>query len=483
MNNKFDIIIIGAGIGGLVSAALAAKYRKKVLIVDKNPFPGGYISSISQNGFIFDRGIIFISGIKNNGEFYRILEELELDKKIELVCFDVLGKICSPNYEVNFMANREKMAKELAAFFPNESDNIDSFLLDCEKLLDEIVNMPAKSMILPNHFPTFFKYRSKSLEDVINEHFQNPALKSFFLSHPFFLSEPKDSIMVSALRMASALAGDLFYPKGGMQALADSFVECIQGYNGEVLLNAKVEKILIKDNKAQGITINENTFMADHIISDIDPWYLQNYLLEDEYKDQKYFQQLNQNTVGRSAFMLYLGAKIDIDASSCYLSYVPDNIPISGFNHDTTGIAILIPSLIDPSMAPKGMHTLIIEVPAPYSYKNNWMSDANSREYELLIEEVSAAIIKSAENVIPNLSKRIFLRESATPISFEKLTYNRHGSTMGWTKTPRNMQKIWGRKFPIQNLYQTGQWSGPFGGVLGSSLYGQEIARAICQKQ
>jgi phytoene dehydrogenase-like protein len=482
MNDKFDIIVVGAGIGGLVSAALASKYGKKVLIVDKNPFAGGYVSSMKQNGFVFDQGIIFISGVKNNGEFYKILEELDLDKKIELVCFDVLGKICSPNYEVKFRADRKRMAEELASFFPNESESISNFLWDCEKLLDEIVAMPAKSMILPKQFPTFFKYRTKMLEDVINEHFQNPTLKSFFLSHPFFLSEPKDSVLVSALRMASALAGDLFYPKGGMQSLADAFVEKIQNYGGEILLNTEVDKVLINDNAAYGVSHGGYNYFADHIISDIDPWHLQNNMLNDEFKTHKYFQSLNQNTVGRSAFMLYLGVTMEIDSSNCYLSYVPEDIPIDGFNHKTTGIAILIPSLIDPSMAPDNSHTLIIEVPAPYSYKGNWMATANKSDYEFLIDEVSDAVIKSAEKVIPNLSKNIVHQGYATPISFEKLTYNREGSTMGWTKTPKNMQKMWGRKFPIQNLYQTGQWSGPFGGVLGSSLYGQEIARAICQK-
>lgn len=249
MNDKFDIIIIGAGIGELVSAALACKYGKKVLIVDKNPFAGGYVSSMTQNGFVFDQGITFISGVKNNGEFYKILEELDLVKK-------------------------------------------------------------------------------------------------------------------------------------------------------------------------------------------------------DEFKNYKYFQSLNQNTVGRSAFMLYLGTKIEIDSSNCYLSNVPEDIQINGFNHEKTGIAILIPSLIDPSMAPNSMHTLIIEVPAPYSYKDNWRITSDKSDDELLIDEVSNAVIKSAEKVIPNLSKNIVHKLYATPVSFEKLTYNREDSTMEWTKTPKNMQKFGGGNSP-----------------------------------
>ena len=110
---------------------------------------------------------------------------------------------------------------------------------------------------------------------------------------------------------------------------------------------------------------------------------------------------------------------------------------------------------MEPSYAPTGKSSVILVSLAPYSHKNNWMigsEGARTEQYQSLKKEVVDRMIKIAEKVIPNLSKHIVVEDAATPLTFERYTWNSEGAWYG----PRIDQKMPAYITPVKNLYLAG---------------------------
>ena len=89
---KYDVIIIGAGLGGLTCGALLAKSGLKTLIIEQHSIPGGYCTSFKRKGFIFDSAVHFTEGLSPGGRLHEILKDLGVEKEIEVYKLDPLAR-------------------------------------------------------------------------------------------------------------------------------------------------------------------------------------------------------------------------------------------------------------------------------------------------------------------------------------------------------------------------------------------------------
>ena len=126
MNKKYDVVIIGAGIGGLVCGCYLAKAGLKVLICEQHSIPGGYCTSFSRKGYRFDSAVHYMGGI-NRGSFKGILNELGLENDIRFIQNDPTDKIILKNSTTYIRANPHDTIKEFKKSFPHESVNIVNF--------------------------------------------------------------------------------------------------------------------------------------------------------------------------------------------------------------------------------------------------------------------------------------------------------------------------------------------------------------------
>jgi prolycopene isomerase len=99
--------------------------------------------------------------------------------------------------------------------------------------------------------------------------------------------------------------------------------------------------------------------------------------------------------------------------------------------------------------------------------------------YKEIKEEIAQKIIGIAEQVIPGLSKHIMVRDASTPLTYERMTLNRHGAAMGWYLSAREFSRIRSQKTPIANLYQAGHWTFPGGGIPMVIISGINAARLV----
>ena len=97
---RYDVIVIGAGMGGLTAAALLAKKGLKTLLLEKEDQVGGYVVSFKRHGCIFDATGAFVGGCHEGGEFYQILNEIGAPKEIEFIPIHHVRNIY-PGFEVH----------------------------------------------------------------------------------------------------------------------------------------------------------------------------------------------------------------------------------------------------------------------------------------------------------------------------------------------------------------------------------------------
>ena len=134
-------------------------------------------------------------------------------------------------------------------------------------------------------------------------------------------------------------------------------------------------------------------------------------------------------------------------------------------------------SIKNPMLAPMGKHTVAISAFVPYEFFID--GDEVSPHYTEIKEEIAQNIIDIAEKVIPGLSSHIMVRDASTPVTYERITLNTHGASMGWYLSAKEFSRIRSQKTPIVNLYQAGHWTFPGGGIPMVILSGIYAAKLV----
>jgi prolycopene isomerase len=132
---------------------------------------------------------------------------------------------------------------------------------------------------------------------------------------------------------------------------------------------------------------------------------------------------------------------------------------------------IAIPTYMDPGLAPPGNHVVIIMTMAPYNlHLKSWREEK---------KRVTQMLIDKAESIIPGLSQHIVVKDSATPLTYERYTGNSLGAAMGWAFSPDMFMRRLEQRTPIANLYLAGHWTTPGGGVPAVAISGLRAAQTI----
>lgn len=489
LSKRYDIAIIGAGMGGLACGAMLAKKGLSVLVAEQHFKPGGYCTSFKRKGFHFDVGLGWINGAERGGIISNTLQELDLENEIEFIELDPALGVVGSDYNLP-MIPFESHIDEWKKMFPGEEKNLDAFARECKALVSEITALGETApdllgfggkMWLMKKFlfnsPTLKKYGKKTFKEAVDESFEDPKLKvilgSFF---PPDVGAP--GLMVFGLSICQ-------YPKGGFQALADVFAKGVIKHRGKLVFKTMVTKILIEKGKAVGVELEDGTKIhSRYVVSNVDAKQTFFKLVGKQHLNRKYIKGLEEPLFMPPDFLISLGVDMDLKAMGfdgvAILYNRSDSIDdIFSGDPDKCSLAIGMPSFCDPSHAPEGMATVQISALFPYNHKNYWKREkdgARGEEYKKLKETVANKLISAAEEVIPELSKHIVCKDIATPLTFERYTLNSEGA-MGWFPSPGSKERS--QKTPIKNLYQAGHWTFPGSGIDSVISSGRNAAQLV----
>jgi len=452
-----DAIVVGAGAGGLTTAALLARRGLSVLVLERRDVAGGSLNTCRRPGYAFDAGAQYIGDCGPGGSVPRILRAagatdggfLEMDP-------DGYDTFCFPDFTFRMPRGVERFRARLLERFPHEAPGIDRYLTALTQIwaLQSLRGRPAVIM------GTLWRSRAAlpafhgTVERFLNTCTRDSKLRAVLTAQGGEYAEPpsRAPLLTHATVQMSYLQG-AYYPAGGPEALSRRLVSSIERHGGTVLLRTTVTRILVQRGRVTGVEfesaqLGRRTVRTPVIVSDTG--------LERTYLGLVGVDQLRAKTVRRvrgddtapRLGAVYLGVKRDLRAEGIpntnfwvHPSYDPEALYAearAGRFCPEPACFISPTSLKDPTnprLAPPGITNVQIKAVVP-SQPEAWgtttaeiASGAYVRNpaYRWATEAFADRLLGVAERVLPGLRRDVVYLDAATPISHAHLT----GSTGG----------------------------------------------------
>lgn len=495
IDNTFDAIIVGAGLGGLSFSATLAKYGKKVLVIEKHDKVGGYATSFIRGDFRFDASLHNIGPIY--GPLKEIFEDIGILDKIKYVPFENFQRIIFPDHNINIPKGIDNFIEILSEYFPEEKEGIKKLfneLRHIRKGFDEFEYMSLsgnpEDLINPMMavaYPQFIELAQISFGEFMDKYINDKSLKGIIGNVWWYFGSPPSTI--ASLLYSVQSAGYIEYSGGNIegtsQSLSNSLEEIIIANHGKIILNTEVKKVLIEDKKAEGVLTDQGEiFYSDMIITNIGARNTLKISDEDQIK-KRYKRKVDNQEISLSALQLYLGLDCnpkDLGMKdhtfTVFFTYDHDenykNI-IEG-KYDKAFFCCLNYSFFDKTAAPEGKGILNIFT---LDHIKNW-ENLSENQYRIKKEKVIDIIIKKAEKYIPDLSRHIVVKELGTPRTMHKYTFNPDGSIYGPSLIVEQAGMLRLQPItPVKGLFIVGSSIYPGGGYPSVISSGYKTAKMI----
>ena len=485
----FDIIIIGAGVGGLTCGALLAQRGLKILVVEKNRKVGGCCTSFRRKGFTFDVSVQSIGECHRGGRIWRLLDRLDLLDKIQFIRLEPAREYHFPDRKIRQYSDLSSHIDHLSSQFPKESEGIRDVYSTFGQLFREISEMPPSldwfdTKAFRSRYPLYSRWKDKTLQDLLDQFIVDPELKTILsVRSSYALIPPQwiSLVAMSSLEM-SYFEGGVYCVKGNMETFPRLLMKKLIQLGGQVVTNQEVTRILVEGRKAFGIRTRKGVeYTGRVIISNCDATLTFCGLVDEGVLPHRFLSRLKGMKPSFSYYISYVGIEGSLDEElPCANNEIFfDYDPLREYNAlsknqlpSNPSFYLLAPSLVNPNHAGKGLSTLCLSFKVPYAYSRTWGHDVR--------RNLSQNLLDKASEMIPNLRDRIVVMADSTPMSIERITNNRWGSAYGWAQYPRQagIYRL-NRITPIEDLYLTGHWTSPGGGISAVVASGETTADLI----
>ncbi len=463
MRKEWDTIVVGAGVGGLTAAAKLVKEGQRVLVLDRNPHPGGTAYVYRRKGFSFPMGPL---GFSHPERIKSILRDLGCDAPLPLC--RVHYRIKAFNLDVPISLPSSQMVKELSALFPSDAEGVIRFFQDVERTLSADPVSDAEVS------------RSFSADEYLHEFIKDRRLRRILGS--LGTEEPYSNFPLLASQWNLMTKEGIWYPQEGMGSFCDRLARAVTGQAaglGELRLGVEVANIKVEHGEVTGVRLKDGEeFSSSSVISNGDFKTTFLALLDSEVVPPAWHKAVSLAKQTGSVLQVCLG----IDSSGADLSCFRDAARLiyrrgnasearSTLDWNTAEVdpetlageelEISLWSKDDKSLAPEGKDVIVIRAEADYShfarYKLGWRKRTPAYlEYK---NRLAKSLIREAERVIPGLQDAIVVMDVATPLTFEDQGGRTGGAVAGWSwdfrdsrdSTPRELIRT-----PIRGLYMAG---------------------------
>ncbi|MFP4618472.1 MAG: phytoene desaturase family protein [Spirochaetaceae bacterium] len=503
---KYDVIIVGAGMAGQVAAGYCAKAGKRVLLLEQNHQTGGNMSGFTRRGFYFDGGD---QSFESLGLVFPILRELAGFRPEDFI--KARYRMVSRDFDF-FIDGPEHVEQELRRAFPGEPGitplfkeikKVDRFLRENYDPWDfPLINHPhikdlAKVIKWLPSLKGWSTFRRREKELGVIEH---PGLRNW-LTHVGYYRMP----YLFFAGFWHLWSYDYWYPRGGMQAMHKRLADAFEGYGGELKVNTLVSSIDTDSSgcRAKGVTTAEGEhYEADTIVYAGDYKKLINNVLGPEFFPQKKVKRLNSAQLTEGLVSVYLGLDMSDDELARTLNYSQHPFYFPNYDvifpdrnspedvHRNMWVALNHFGKESPA-APEGKSTLTVQTFSAYDWQNYWRNggDSNSRsaEYREFKHKVGMELVGLAENLVPGLGSRIEFMDVGTPLTLHRFTRNTEGASGGWCYDDQ-VSPVWRLAglnrigTPLPNLYAAGHYALWPGGVISAALCGRIVANRVLGK-
>ncbi|WP_088241747.1 carotenoid isomerase [Calothrix rhizosoleniae] len=492
VGHKLDAIVIGSGIGGLVTATQLAAKGAKVLVLESYLIPGGSAGYFERQGYRFDVGASMIFGFGHKGTTNLLTRALQaVNMSLTTIPDPVQIHYHLPNgLDIKVDRNYEQFLQNITQYFPHEEQGIRSFYHECWQVFNCLNRIELLSLEEPRYLLRVFsqhplaclglaKYLPCNVGDIARRYIKDPLLLKFIDIECYCWSVvPADMTpMINAgMVFSDRHYGGVNYPQGGVGQIAQKLAQGLEEVGGDIRYQARVKRILTRRGKAVGVELaNGSVYYAKRIVSNATRWDTFNKLLPEKAKpiNEKKWQQRYQKSP--SFLSLHMGIRAEVlpQGTDCH------HILLDNWKQmaDVEGtIFVSIPTLLDPDLAPPGHHII-------HAFTPHWISEwqgLSAKEYALKKEEAGERIIQRLGKIFPDLNSGLDYLEVGTPRTHRRFL-GREDGTYG----PIPRRKLWGllgmpfNRTAIPGLYCVGDSTFPGQGLNAVAFSGFACAHRI----
>jgi all-trans-retinol 13,14-reductase len=498
VEENWDVIVIGSGIGGMSCASALAQHNKKVLVVEQHYIPGGMTHMFSRNGFEWDVGVHVIGEMGSDdvtGKHFGWLT----DNKVKMISQGNPSDkfLFSEGTVFDFPDTEEQFVKNLKNVFPEESEKIDAYISIVSGFRDDAYFVLK---ILPERIANLISkvlYKFKrdwwrvTTDEVLAELGISGRLRTVLTTQWGYIgATPNESSFAAHAVVQRHFMSGSFYPEGGSKTLSEHILSVVVRNEGKILTQASVERILIKKNRAYGIKLSSGKeFYAKRIVSAASIKNTVNKLMPKHYRESRWGKEINSLGQSPSYISVNLGFDSPIkelipQAPNLWIYNTMNfNEKVWNFNEveEPPMIYISFPSLKNGANKPK-KHTGECVIFVPWEPFEKWKNSERSerpQDYLKLKIDLEKRVVRSLNKNLPKLMEKCTYINTSTPVTTEYYTRSVQGSAYGLESTPKRYKCSALRvRTPVKKLYMTGADVG-LSGIAGVMMSGVLTAATI----
>ncbi len=475
-------MIIGSGIGGLVSALILAKEGLKVCVLEKNNQYGGNLQTFSRDKLIFDTGVHYLGGLSKGQNLHHFFSYLEIMQDLELQKMDENGydKITFGDDEIEYphAQGYDNFVEQLSKYFPEERENLEDY---CEEIQRICNHFPRYNVIGKDSYSEeILHLNTKRFIESIT---QNTKLQSVLLGSNFLYAGDSENIpfYVHALTVNSYIQSAYKCVKGGSQ-ISKLLIRKLREYGADVHKHSEVSEIIFNENNVLSSvkTKSGKEYFAKQFISNIEIHTLTKLIGEERLKKSFLNRVLSWEPVS-SCFSVYLVLKPQAISNFNYniYHYSSEESVWNAYRYDEKAW----PETYMLSSTPSKHHPEFAESLTAISYMDfeevkAWQKTVNTiaeerergKQYEKFKLEKAEKMIDALEKKIPNLRGSIKNIYTSSPLSYRDYIGSFEGNMYGYIKSSENpLKTMVSPRTKISNLFLTGQTVNMHG-ILGCTI-------------
>lgn len=508
--DRWDVIVVGAGIGGLTAAALLARRGRAVLVVDRHYAAGGNATVFRRPGYEFDVGVHYLGQCGPGGLLPRTLAAAGAEVEFAPMDPDGFDTLVFPDFELRVPAGLDRYRDRLVEQFPSERRGIDRYIRllgEVDLLLRAGPNPRRLLSALPGSLRAI-RWSNATLAAFLDTCTRDARLRAVLAAESGDYAQPpsRASLPLHAALMAHYLQQGAFYPRGGGQVMSDRLAESIEASGGKLLLSTRVRRILVEGGRAAGVVlenkhVGQRTVRAPIVISNADIKQTLLALIEPEALRARTRKKAERWEMSPALGVLYLGVRSDVlgrrTANTNYWQS-PDYDPERAYADARAGrfserpfLFVSIASLKDPDnprLAPPGKVNLQVMSLAPSDPRAWGVSEEQAADgsysddpaYLQRKRSYSERLLAEAERLFPGISGAIDRAELATPLTHSRYTLSSGGTSYGLALIPEQfLLRRPGASTEIPGLYLCGASLRTAHGISGSMQSGVMAAAAV----
>ena len=478
------LVVIGGGIAGLSAGVYARKCGFDVTILESHNIAGGNCTSWRRGGYLFEGGMHWLSGSAKNN-LNRLWRHVgALDDSVEIRYKEPFTEFDYDGIPVRFYRDVKLTQKHLLELSPADAKQIRKlckWVKMIKGLQTPIKDLPGLETTKKFKNPlssylsilsiiSVFMQVSKIKGEAYINRFKSEAVRSLLKS----VIIGDSGILPLVFTLGALAGGDGGFPVGGSLPFTERIVKTFTDLGGKILYNTKATRVIMENNKVEGVMTGETKIPADAVIIASDTMKIDN-LFETPPKE-KWFENMKAVTEPTMTTFISLGINADLTKYHNYYYFkLKTPIKLADQTYDYLSFSNYSS---DPIYSPTGKTAITIQLGGnTYDY---WKNAKNENNYTEKKQDLANKVIEALTTKIPEITDKIEVIDVATPLTYERYCDNWKGS---WMTEMKSMKMI---SYPctikdLNGVYLAGHRLLPPGGLPSAIISARTAVQHLCR--